>query len=300
VSTRSRYISPEEIIETPYPYRRVWASLIREGAVLFATCIATFVLWRLVAPENSRSISVVLEIGLLILPVGLWSVFSLWRERSAEQPRMRLFAVFIITLLAANAVSLLIVEIVFQPSRWLPHESAITRIVGYSFTVGVVQAVTQYLVVYYVTYPQYFRVRTDAIAYFSASAIGYATALNLRFLLDTETTPDIFAFIVFNNVAISLAMGFVTGFGLAETRFGNRTSPFLLTLTIISSALIYGASVAFRAGLVNAGFSLQGGNANPVLGLALSVGVVIGTGVIISFLFRVAERREAESALERN
>ena len=226
------------------------------------------------------------------------SIFSLWRERFALQPRKRLLAVAVISALVASGVSIPFIEGIFQPERWLPIGSAINRIVGYTFTVGIVQEVLKYLVVRYLIFPDLFRTRLDAIAYCAASAIGYATMVNIQFVLSGAALPDIVAMHVFGTVAVNLAGSILVSYGMAEVRFDNP-SPFLLTITVALAALVNGIAIPIRGGLVNAGFSLEGGASSPILGLGLSAVFLTATVVVVSFLYVNTERREREAAASR-
>jgi hypothetical protein len=235
---------------------------------------------------------------LALLPFGLWLVFSLWREQSALQPRTRLLAVAVVSALVANGVSLPFIEGIFQPERWLPVGSAINRIVGYTFTIGIVQEVLKYLVVRYLVWPDHFRTRLDGVAYCGASAVGYATMLNIQFVLSGAALPDIVAISVFGTLAVNLAGSVIVSYGMAEVRFDNP-SPFLLTITIAFAALVNGIVIPVREGLTNAGFSLQGGTSSPILGLGLSAGVLLTVSVIMAFLYNSTERREREATASR-
>jgi RsiW-degrading membrane proteinase PrsW (M82 family) len=289
-------IPPEE--EEIYPYRRVWPSILLESAILLAVALVSFVLFNILNVRLSGTARQGLNLLLALLPAALWLVFSLWRERLALQPRQRLLAVAVSAALIANAVSIPFIEGVFQTARWLPTASALNRIVGYTFTVGIVQETLKYLVVRYLAWPDQFRTRLDGVAYCAASAIGYATVLNLRSVLAGTALPDIVAMEVFGNVAINLAASIIVGYGLAEIRFDNPSS-FLATITVALAALLNGIVIPVRAGLVNAGFSLTGNASNPIFGLGVSAGALLGVGLLISFLFGNAERREQEAAASR-
>ena len=289
-------VPPEE--EEVYPYRRVWPSIVIESGILLAVALLAFVIFNVLNVRLPGALSQVLNLLLALLPAGLWLVISLWRERFALQPRQRLLAVAVVAALVANALSIPFIEGVFQTSRWLPASSALNRIVGYTFSVGIVQEVMKYLVVRYLVWPDQFRTRLDGVAYCAASAIGYATVLNIRSVLSGAALPDIVAMEVFGNVAVNLAASIIVGYGLAEVRFDNP-SPFLATTTVALAALITGIVIPVRAGLVNAGFSLLGSTSNPLFGLALSAGALLAVGLLISFLFGNAERREQEAAAAR-
>ena len=246
---------PDEEVEV-YPYRPVWRSLIIESVVLAGVTLATFIAFGLIGVQLPSTLTFAVNAVLVALPVVLWLIFSVWRERSVPQPRTRLVAVFLITALAANALAIPFIEGVLQPDRWLPLGGAISRIIGYAFTVGIVQEVTKYAVVRFTTYPDYFRVRQDSVAYCAASALGYAFVLNLRFLFSAgNVTPDVMATMVFDNIAVNLAASLIVSYGLAEVHFGQPT-PFLLTITVALAALLNGIAIPLRTGLTNAAFVL--------------------------------------------
>jgi RsiW-degrading membrane proteinase PrsW (M82 family) len=241
---------------------------------------------------------------LALLPVGLWGIFSWWQERFVPQPRLRLLPVLAISALIANAVGLPLVNDFLQVDRWLPLSSALMRIAGYTFTVGVVQEVLKYLVVYYTVWPNQFRIRLDGVAYGAASAIGYATVLNLHFVLSGTPPADVAAVRIFTTLALHLVTSAIVGYGLAEVRF-SRPTPFLVATTIALAAFVTGVAIPVRAGLVNANLSLDvngtqpflnTSTARPLLGLGVSIALLIGLNLVLSFLFEGAERREREAA----
>jgi RsiW-degrading membrane proteinase PrsW (M82 family) len=298
VSTNSyRLITPPEEEEI-YPYRRVWRSIALEGSILLAVAGIVFALTSLLNIGVPRTVAQPVNALLALLPFGSWLVFSLGREQSALQPRKRLLAVAIVSALVANGVSIPFIDGIFQPERWLPTGSAINRIVGYTFTVGIVQEVLKYLVVRYLVWPDHFRTRLDGVAYGAASAVGYATMVNIQFVLSGAALPDIVAISVFGTWAVNLAGSIVVSYGLAEVRFDNP-SPFLLTTTVALAALVTGITIPVREGLTNAGFSLQGGTSSPILGLGLSAGLLLVTALLIAFLYNSTERREREAAASR-
>lgn len=294
----SRLITPPPEEEEIYPYRRVWVSILIEAGVLFGFVMLLFVLTRFVVipPRFYQA----LNIAIALLPLGLWLIFSWWRERFVPQPRRGLLGVAVVSGLAANAISLPFIEQVFQIERWLPLESALNRIIGYTFTVGLVQTLTVYLVLRYSVWPQQFRVRIDGVAYGAASAIGYVTVLNLQFVMTTPSMPFITVTTVFHQVAVLMCCGIVVGYGLAEMAFNRYLFPLLLTATIAVSAFIAGAAIPLTAGFTNAGVSALNpvGSISPILGFLFSAGLLFLVGNIFSFLFNVAERQDSSTSVE--
>lgn len=272
---------------------------------MLGIAVALFVVFNVLSVQLSASLRMPVNVGLVLMPVGLWLALSWWPERFALQPRQRLLTVMIVSALAANAIGIPLINDFLQVGRWLPLSSAIARIIGYTFTVGIVQEMLKYLVVRYTVWPEQFRNRLDGVAYGAASAIGYATVLNLHFVLSNPASPDVTANRIFSNLALHLVTSLVVGYGLAEVRF-SQPSPFLVTLSIALAAFITGIAIPIRAGLVNASLSLDVNATNPLLntsatkplqGLVFSLALLIALSLALAFLFNSAEQREREAAV---
>ncbi len=293
----ARLVTPPQDEEI-HPYRRVWASIALESGILFAICAGVFAAFNLIGVSVPTIVEQGLQIVLVLLPLILWGLFSLWREQRVPLPRERLFAVMIMTALAANALGQPIVDLVFQPERWLPLAPVPTRIVAYAITVGTLQEFIKYMVVRYAAWREFFRTRLDSVAYTFASAVGYATVLNVQFVLASPSaSPDALALHVFETMALGAAASIVVAYGLAELRFATP-SPLFLPLTLIIASFLYGGLIPIRTNFVNASFSLAGGFPKPLIGLLLSFGVLIVISFVFSFLFERSERaaQEAEAA----
>lgn len=313
-----RLLTPAEEEEV-YPYRRVWRSFVVEGTLLAGLSVAVFVIFGLFGLRLPDVLTLAVNALLIAAPVLLWLVFSVWRERFVPEPRQRLIAVFLITALAANALALPFIDQVLQPERWLPLGGAINRIIGYAFTIGIVQETTKYAVVRFVTWPDLFRTRLDSVAYCSASALGYALVQSGQFFVAHPTVaPDVIATQMFNSVALNLAASLIVSYGLAEVRFDQPT-PFLMTITVALAALLNGIAIPVRTGLTNANFvlpaattdtpsllqlaasvfSLRSATPKPILGVGFSAVLLLAFVVVIAFLFTNAERQAREARASR-
>jgi RsiW-degrading membrane proteinase PrsW (M82 family) len=292
--------------EEVYPYRRIWRSLAIESAVVLTVASVTYLIFQVFGLQLPHAWRTPVNLGLALIPVGVWLALSWWAERFVQRPRQRLLSVMIISALAANAVGIPLINDLFQVDRWLPLSNAIMRIIGYTFTVGIVQEMLKYLVLRYTVWPDDFRIRLDGVAYGAASAVGYASALNLHYVLSIPSTPDVAANRIFGNLALHLVTSALVGYGLSEVRF-SQPSPFFLTVTLALAAFVTGAAIPIRAGLVNTGLSIDVSSSNPLLnlslakplyGLAFSLVLLIALSVVLSFLFTSSEQREREAAVQ--
>ncbi|HYO89718.1 MAG TPA: PrsW family glutamic-type intramembrane protease, partial [Candidatus Limnocylindrales bacterium] len=279
-ATRTRTVTPDEDV-APYPYRRVWRSLTIEVGTLAALTGVIFALFGVLGVALPAAVQDSIRLLIGLAPLALWLLFSIVAERQALQPRTSLITVAVITALAANAVTIPFIEQVLQPQAWLSHSSAITRIVGYTLTVGVATEFTKYIVLRYTVWPGHLQTRMDGIAYAIAASIGFATIWNLRAVFGPQESLDALAVTVFDTTVTGLAAGLVIGYGLSESAIG-QPSPFMGPFSLAIAALAHGIAIPLRTGLVNASFSLSGGNAILILGSGISAGLIIVIAFIIS------------------
>lgn len=292
-----RLLTPPEEKAEIHPYRRVWRSMILESSILGGVTVGVFTLVNLLHVQLPSTLQTYTRLGLALLPCILWLIFSWWAERQVPQPRERLVAVAIISALVANAVGVPLINNFLQTDRWLPLSNAITRIIGYTFTVGIVQEMLKYLVVRYVAWPNQFRIHLDGLAYGAASAIGYATVLNLHFALSEPSAPDIAALRIFATYVLHIVTSNIVGYGLSEVRFSTPT-PLFLPMIVALAAFITGVSIPIRAGLINASLSLAISAPRAIFGLGFSIALLIAPSLILAFLLNNIERRVQETLPE--
>lgn len=293
-----RLLTPPLQEEEVYPFRRVWRSIAMEHGIYLGITAALFVLLDVISINIPSSLHSIIAPILALLPVGLWLIFSWFAERQARQPRQRLLAIAIISALAANAIGIPLVNDFFTVDRWLPLSSAINRIVGYTFTVGIAHETIKYLVLRYTLGNELLRTRFDFIAYAAASAVGYAGALNLHMIaVDGNTpTPDVVAARVFATCVLHLITSVIVSYGLSEVEFGT-SNPILLMLTLAVASIVAGIAIPIRAGLVNSGLSFGINTTRPLFGIAFSAALLVVPLLIVSFLYDSAERRAYEASL---
>ncbi len=297
-ATNPRLLTPPLQEEEIYPYRRVWQSIIIESGIYLGITVALFITVNILGISIPANLHPVLAIFLVLLPIGLWLIFSWWAESRSRLPRVRLLVVATISALAANAIGIPIVTDFFMLDRWLPLSSAINRIIGYTFTLGITHETIKYLVVRYSVGQDFLRTRFDCIAYGAASAVGYATVLNIQFIAveGNSPTPDVVAARVFATYTLHIVTSIIVSYGLSELYFGSPT-PILLMLTLALASLITGIAVPIRAGLINTTLTLGINTTRPLLGIGFSAGLLIVPLLLVSFLYDSAERRAQEAAI---
>ena len=289
----NRQIIAPPIEEEVFPYRRVWRSLsiqILAMAVITTTItlIDTFVGIDL---EGTLNFGIALAVS--VIPVGLWLIFSVVAERFVIQPRNNLLSLAVATGLCASAIGIPLVNDFFQLNQWIPLQSAFQRILGYTFTVGVLDTAIKLVVLRVIVVPQSVRVRTDTIAFCVACAIGYTFVLNLNLIATIRPTISIAMIYVFGTYVMQLTSSLVLAYGISQVVFDNAY-PILLPFIVLTSAFIIGVISPLESGLVSGGLTIDGGFARPIFSVGFLIVVLIFIPSVIFFLYNVAERREEE------
>lgn len=289
-------ITPPKEEEEVYPYHPVWPSLLLQLGGMFGLALVVFVVTRFVDLPPALNLPAVVLMALV--PALLWLRFSWQRERTVLEPRQNLLLVAIISALAASAIGIPFVTDVLRVAEWLPLSGAVNRIIGYTFTVGIVQEFIRYLVLRYTVWPGYFRTRLDGVAYGVAGAVGYAAVLNLNFVLSTNPSVDVAAMRVFDELVRQVAGGIIVGYGLAEVRFNARPFPLLLAATIVFAAFVTGIALPLTSGLANValGVDTPVTAASPLRGFLFSAVLMAAVSAMMIFLFNIAIRQDEEAA----
>lgn len=290
-----RFITPPTDEQERFPFRPVWRSLFFETAILVIITIIIYLFGNQLT-QLTAGLLPYLGLSIALIPFMLWLTFSWFAEYQVTQPRQHLITITLITMLVANSIAVPLINQFFRVDEWLPLSPAIDRILGYSLTVGIVQEFIKYLTIRYTVWPGQFRIRLDGIAYGIATGVGFASLLNLQFIVANTNAPaDVVAFRVIGNYALHVSTGIVIGYGLSETYFSNP-SPIFQALILLAAAIITGIAIPIHAGLVNASLSITSISApRPLFGLGFSIGLLTVVSIVISGLITNADRLEREA-----
>jgi len=287
-----RLITPPREEEEIYPFRRVWRSIIIENGTLIAIAMVLFGITFL-GFSFPQPIFMPLNIALVLLPLALWIIFSYLPELRVQQPRQNLRLIIILSALVANAIGYPIIRDILQVNDWLALASARDRIIGYTVSVGILQEFLKYFIIRMMVWPHDLRNRYDSIAYGAAAAVGYATVLNIQYILENPSSPETVAIRVLGTVGMHLVGSTIVAYGLSELWF-SKANLLLLPFTLILAALIEGISIPLRAGFNNAALGLTISATRPLFALAFTLIVSVGPMAAMYFLFNVAESRDEQ------
>lgn len=277
-----------------YAFQPVWRRMSLQLAIVSLLAGVSVLATEFLPLRLDAALSRLISILVLLVPLLLWFSLSVLPEYRYSRPRRRLIGVAVVSGLTASAIGLPLVESFFAVERWLPLQSVFARIIGYTFTVGIVDIGLKFVVLRYLIYPQGLRVRSDAVAYAFASAVGYSFYLNLVHIWRLEPTWDVAAIYVLANLTIQFSSSLYIALGIVESYFGDAF-PLVLPTNLLVAAVVAGLITSLYPGLMSGPLSQAGNSDRPLFGLAMLVASWSVSLAIAYFLYSTSERREREA-----
>lgn len=237
-------------------------------------------------PAFTASTLLLAGVFLALVPAGIWMVFFYMQDRLEPEPKHFVIGVFVLGALLAAAVGVPLVENVFRVSHWL-YTNTLTTILGGILVVGFVQEFLKYAAVRYSIYhSDEYDEPTDGVIYATAAGLGYATVLNIQFVVANGGVDLGAGVIRIAVVALAhAAFSGITGYFLGRAKFESEQI-WWMPLGITLAATANGLFTWLRGRVVQTGISLSGSSANPWLGLALAAAVALVTTGVILWLIR--------------
>lgn len=284
----------ETVAAESYGILPVWRRLSVLFISLSAICGSMIVAGEALPEALNADFNRALSLLLASLPVILWLLLSVLPEFRVERPRRRLIGVSVVSGLTASAVGLPLAETFFVLDQWLPLQSVFQRVVGYTLTAGMIDVGLRFVVLRYLIYPQALRVRSDAVAYAFASAIGYSFYLSLVMVWRMEPTWNNAAIYVLSSFTIQAASSLFIALGIIESYFSDAY-PFVLPVNLLVAASVSGVMQALLPGLLSGPLSQAGSADRPLFGLMFLLAAAIVSVAVAYFLYSNSERREREA-----
>jgi RsiW-degrading membrane proteinase PrsW (M82 family) len=244
-------------------------------------------------PVFTPSTLLLTGVALAIVPAIIWLGVFYQQDRLEPEPKGFVLGVFVLGALLAAAVGVPLVENFFRVTDWL-YTDALTTILGGILVVGFTQEFLKYAAVRYSIYnSSEFDEPTDGVVYATAAGLGYATVLNVLFVVQNGGV-NLGAGIIRMAVVALAQAGFagITGYFLGRAKFEHEPlwwMPLGLTLAAVANGLFNWV----RGEVTRGGVSLSGGAANPWSGLILAAVVAFVCLGAVSWLIR----RNVQSAL---
>jgi len=238
-------------------------------------------------PVFTSSTLLLTGVFLALVPAAIWLTFFYLQDRAEPEPKHFVLGIFGLGALLAAAVGVPLVESVFRVSHWI-YADTLTTILGGILVVGFVQEFLKYAAVRYSIYHSAeFDEPTDGVIYATAAGLGYATVLNIQFVVSNGGVDLGVGVIRMAVVALAqAAFSAITGYFLGRAKFESE-QVWWMPLGITLAAVANGLFNWLRGRVVQSGgISLTGASANPWLGLALAAFVALGVTAIVLSLVR--------------
>jgi RsiW-degrading membrane proteinase PrsW (M82 family) len=256
--------------------------LIEIGAVVIWSALIA-VLAGVMRPAFSPGGLVLVGIVLALVPAAIWLLAFYQQDRLEPEPKHYIFGIFLLGAVLAEALARPLIRDLFEVQNWL-YDSALTGILGSIFVVGFIQEFLKYAGVRYTVFhsPE-FDERIDGIIYGAAIGLGFATMLNVRYVVDNNGVDLAVGAIQVAVTALAHAsFSGVVGYFLGRAKF-ERMGPVWLQLGVSLAAVLNGiVSYALREiPELGGGFSY-----NPWYGLVFAAIVAGATFVLLFMIIR--------------
>lgn len=223
---------------------------------------------------------------LALIPAAIWLVFFYMQDRIEPEPKGYVMGVFTLGAILAAAIGVPLVENVFRVSHWI-HANTLATILGGILVVGFAQEFLKYAAVRYSIYHSAeFDEPTDGVIYATAAGLGYATVLNIQFVISNGGVDLGTGVITMAVVALAqAAFSGITGYFLGRAKFESEQI-WWMPLGITLAAVFNGLFNWMRGLVVQTNVSLSGAVTNLWPGLALAAAVAFATTAIVLWLVR--------------
>jgi RsiW-degrading membrane proteinase PrsW (M82 family) len=222
---------------------------------------------------------------LALVPALIWLLFFYLQDRLEPEPKRYVIGVFLLAALLAATVGIPVVDDLFKVSDWL-YESAVVQLLGGVLVVGFTQEFLKYAVVRYTLFgSQEFDERMDGVIYGTAAGLGYATMLNIQYVLSNAGVDLSVGVIRIVVTALAQAsFSGIVGYFLAQDKFEGK--PVWWMPAGVTLAAVLNGVFVFLRDLA----SVRGLQFNPWNGLILATLVALGILGILFWLMRRANR----------
>jgi protease PrsW len=270
-----------------------WRAILALVVALIVFVGVVYALDAIIKPVFTPSTLVLTGVVLALVPAAIWLAFFYQQDRLEPEPAGYVLGVFALGALLAAAVGTPLLENVFRVGHWL-YTDTLTTIIGGILVVGFTQEFLKYAAVRFSIYnSEEFDEPTDGIIYATAAGLGYATVLNIQFVVANGGVNLGAGIITMAVVAMAQAsFAGITGYFLGQAKF--KSDPiWWMPLGVTLAAVANGLFNWLRGQITRGGISLTGSTANPWLGLILAAVVAAAIMVLLVWLIR----RNIKSAL---
>lgn len=261
----------------------VWISVL---TTVVALAIYLVVAFFIPLPEQGLPL-ITLGVLLALIPAIIWLGFFYQRDHVEPEPKRLVARVFLFGALAAT-LAVPVTELFMQNSV-VVLDSLVARFVVTTLSVSLIQEVLKVAMVRYVVLgTDEFDEQPDGIVYGLAAGLGFATVINIGFVLQSGGVLPLQAAIqATNNALVQGALGAFTGYFVGRVKLDGERLEWLVTGLVIAT-LVNGLYHTVSDEVTSLGLSFQPGYA-----LVVAVVLALGLGAVLFALFRRAHHLAA-------
>lgn len=271
--------------------RGMWGATLAliVGLVLFVLAINAL------APSLRDSLSgaplLAASLLLALVPAVIWLAVFYLQDRAEPEPKGFLLGVFVLGALLASAVGQPLINNVFRVSRWA-GDNLVLKLVAGILIVGAIQEFLKYAAVRYsIFHSSEFDERVDGIIYGAAAGLGYATMLNISYVIGNHGVDlGVGAIRVAVFALAHASFAGITGYFLGRAKFENR-GPFWLPVGLFLAALLNGIVTAVLGEITRSGL-----HATPLNGLIVAAVLAAITFIALFVMVRRGDRSTAAAS----
>lgn len=271
--------------------RGLWLAGVAEVVGLLVLVGLVELIVGLAQPRLEGAGLIAASVAIALVPAAVWLSFFYQQDRLEPEPKGYVLAVFVLGGLLASAVGLPLTQSVFRTHEWLGL-SLWANLLGSVLVVGFAYEFLKYAAVRYFVYPlDEFDERVDGIVYGTAAGLGFATAINIQYVVRSGGV-DLAAGIIHVVVTALAQASFagVTGYFLGRLKFEARPA-WWMPAGLSLAAVLNGVFTYLSGEITRGGISLQGGGGhNPWPGLALATVFAVAVFAALNALIRRANR----------
>ena len=266
--------------------KHVWRDefLLIIGLIVFVGVV--YALDAALKPVFTASSLLLSGIFLALVPAAIWLVFFYMQDRAEPEPKGYVLGVFLLGSILAAAIGVPLIENIFRVSHWI-HANTLATILGGILIIGFTQEFLKYAAVRYSIYhSDEFDEPTDGVIYATAAGLGYATVLNIQFVVSNGGVDLGTGVITMAVVALAQAsFSGITGYFLGRAKFESEQI-WWMPLGITLAAIFNGLFNWTRGLVAQTSVSLSGANTSLWPGLILAAVVAFITSGIVLWLVR--------------
>lgn len=266
--------------------KHVWRD---EFLLIIGLCVFVGIVYALdnaLNPVFTPATLLLTGIFLALVPALIWLIFFYMQDSAEPEPKGFVMGVFLLGGLLAAAIGIPVVEDLFRVSHWI-HNNTLTTILGGILVVGFTQEFLKYAAVRYSIYhSDEYDEPTDGVIYATAAGLGYATVLNINFVVENGGV-DLGAGIIRMAVVALAQAAFsgITGYFLGRAKFESEQI-WWMPLGIMLAATFNGVFNWLLGIVSQPTITLSGSTTNTWMGLVLAAVVALATTGIILMLVR--------------